>query len=168
MLFITISQFPEALIVFNRDEGVNDSLNVRSQIWKEAYQVFLNNPLWGTGIGEFQNNNIKHFNFRYYMLNDEPVYYGTESGYLNILAECGLIAFVLIFIIISLPLISALRGYIRKEINHNIFFLIAGIFAWLTAFSTSNTLDDKRIVILLGTLLCLLITATKTKPLSHA
>lgn len=160
LIFFAISLYPEIFVIFNRDEGVNDSLDVRSQIWKEGYQVFLNNPLWGTGIGEFQNNNVKHFNFRYYMIDNEPIYYGTESGYLNILAECGLLAFVLIFILVFIPLITAIRGYIKKEINYNIFFIVASVFAWLTAFSTSNTLDDKRIVILLGTLLSLLVASS--------
>ncbi|WP_157816193.1 O-antigen ligase family protein [Spirosoma pollinicola] len=159
--YLVINNFPQAFVIFNRSEAIDDSFNIRSRIWSEAYQTFELNPIWGVGVGQYENYNLLNYNYLYNIVNDKFVYYGTESGYLKILAECGILGFIIIFIIILLPIIKSVKFYIRKKVNYNIMFLIAGIIAWMIAFITSNTLDDKRIVVLLSTMLCLLILAEK-------
>jgi O-antigen ligase len=132
-------------------------LKVRSRIWKESIQVFKANPVFGIGSDSYNKYNMKHTDTGYYLDDDEIVLYGTESGYLKILVECGAIAFLVIVTLIFLPVMNSIVLYCKKAINRNVFFIIAAMFAWITSFLTSNTIDDKRIVILLATLLCLLI-----------
>jgi O-antigen ligase len=155
--YLIISSLPQYFVVFNRDEGVNDSFEIRSRIWTESIQVFKANPIFGIGSDSYNKYNMKHTDTGYYLDDEEIVLYGTESGYLKILVECGALAFLVILGFIFLPVINAIVLYAKKAINRNVFFIIAAMFAWITSFLTSNTIDDKRIVILLATLLCLLI-----------
>jgi len=167
--YIAVISFPQSFAVFNRDEGVNDSFAIRSQIWREGWQVFSSNPLWGVGIGNYTSFNLRHFSFNgYYLINNEVVYYGTENGYLNILAECGISGLLSILLIVTTPLITSIKLYIGKKVNYNIFFLVASTFAWMIAFITTNTLDDKRTVVLLATILCLLISLNHSPQKNHA
>lgn len=167
-LSLTIVTYnPKYFAVLNREEGVNESYQVRSSIWNEAYNVFELNPFFGIGVGNYRDYQIKHSDLGYYLINNEVVYYGTESGYLKILAETGLLGFAAIFSFVLLPVLVGIRSYYQKNVNYNIFYLIAAVVAWMTAFITSNTLDDKRIVVLLVTLLTLIIFSPKPERVIH-
>jgi O-antigen ligase len=153
---------PQSFVLFNREEGVSDSYEVRMRIWKEALRVFKTSPILGIGVGNYPIYAIKHSNTGYFIVDKEVVFYGTESGYLKILAESGVLGITVILSFVFLPIINGIRAYLKKMVNYNVFFLLAAIFAWITSFFTSNTFDDKRIIVLLATLLCLLISAYKS------
>jgi O-antigen ligase len=160
---VIITYFPEYFVMFNRVEDVNDSLGVRARIWKEGYLIFSLNPLWGIGTDNYQQYILKHYNFGYYVVNDnEIVNYGTESGYIKILAETGIFGLINTILLVLTPVFIAIRSFIKREVNYNIFFSIAGIAAWATAFFTLTSLNDKRTMILLATLICFLIYANST------
>ncbi|MBS1529444.1 MAG: O-antigen ligase family protein [Bacteroidetes bacterium] len=159
--YLVAIYLPGHFSLFSRQEGYDEAYAVRHQIWKEAYTVFANNPSLGIGTGNYLSYTQQHSLGGYYVINDEIVYYGTESGYLKILAESGVLGFVLTFLFIVLPVINAIKARIKKINNNNIFYLIAAIVCWFTAFSTLYTLSDKRTQVLLASLICLLITSVK-------
>lgn len=167
-LYFAIVKYPQFFSLFNRQESSMEAYEVRYGIWKEAFTVFKENPFFGTGIGNYLSYIAKHSQDGYYIINDEVVYYGTESGYLRILTEMGVAGFVLAFSFVISPLISGLK-WCSKGINNSIVvFLIASIVSWMTAFTTLNTLSDKRTQIVLATLLSLVVVATYDYKKSNA
>ena len=128
--------------------------------------IFSSNPLLGIGIGNHSNYIVTHSLGGYYIIDNEIVYYGTESGYLQILIECGLLSFILIILLIIIPVINAFVTYIRAK-NFNIICLIAPVISWMIAFTTVNSLSDKRILVLLITILSLLIISKNSPKAIH-
>jgi O-antigen ligase len=164
--YFIITNYSENFSLFNRNEDVNASLDVRNEIWKKDLLIFSLNPLLGIGIGNHHNYIVTHSRNEYYLIDKEVVYYGTESGYLQILIECGLLGFVLIFLLILIPVINALLTYLRFK-NFNIICLVAPVISWMMAFTTVNSLSDNRILVLLITLLCLLIVSKNSPKAIH-
>ena len=159
--FLCISLFPHYFSIFSRQEGYDEAYEVRHKIWQTALGFFRNDPIWGLGFGNYGSFVAKHSLSGYYVINGEIVYYGTESGYLRILVETGVLGFISAFLFILLPIADAIRARIKKINNGNIYYLVAAVAAWLTAFSTLYTLSDDRTLVVLATLLCLLITSAK-------
>jgi O-antigen ligase len=162
LCYLLMSGFSESGF-FNRQESLGEALLVRNKIWNEALEIFRSHPLIGIGIENYRNHIALHSISGYYIIDNEIVYYGTESGYLKILVEIGILGLLISFCIILKPILDGLRSVRQAGNNFNIIFLIAGILSWATGFISLYTLSDKRILILLATLLCLLIHASKTK-----
>ena len=159
--YLSLLYFPGLFSMFNRQEGYDEAYEVRRQIWKEAYHVFTDNPVLGIGTGNYGKHVELHSLSGYYVIDGEIVYYGTESGYLKILVETGIIGFVISLTFILLPIVRALIAYLKKINNYNIFYLIAALFSWLTAFNTLYTLSDRRTLVVVASLVCLLIISGK-------
>lgn len=152
--FFVITSFSEYFSFFNREDNYNSSIDTRNQIWKEGLAIFKDNPAFGIGIGNHHDYVVKHTINGYYIIDNEIVYYGTESGYLQLLIEFGLMGFIMVLLIIISPVITAVRSYKRDSLN--IVILIAAVLSWIIAFSTVNSLSDKRILVVLASLLCFL------------
>lgn len=161
LAFLCIILLPHYFSIFSRQEGYDEAYEVRHRIWKDAFVFFRNNPIWGLGLGNYGKYVEAHSLSGYYVINGEIVYYGTESGYLRILVETGILGFISAFLFILLPVADAIRARIKKINNENIYYLIAAVAGWMTAFSTLYTLSDDRTLVVLASLLCLLITSTK-------
>jgi O-antigen ligase len=160
-------RYQEYFSILNRSDDLKSSFEVRNDIWNENLQIFLENPLLGIGIGNHHNYIVNHTPGGYYLIDNEIVYYGTESGYLQILVEYGIFGFILAFLFIVMPIINSIRSYLDTH-NSNIILLIASVISWLTAFFTINSLSDKRILIVLVTLICLLIISKTSSKSIHA
>lgn len=157
--YLALLLFPKYLIVFNREENVNESYDFRYRIWEEAYKIFEKHPLLGIGIGNYQNYVMDYARDQYWVLNGEIMYFDhPENGYLKILTEFGLIGFAVTVLFILVPIIKAVVGYLKRPGNFTVFFLIAAIVSWLISFITVYSLSDKRILIVVATIVCLLIT----------
>ena len=164
--YFIISNYPKYFSLLNRTEDINTSFDVRNEIWKTDLLLFSSNPILGIGIGNHSNYVIAHSLGGYYVIDNEIVYYGTESGYLQILIECGLLSFVLVLLLILIPVKNAVVTYIRFK-NFNIICLVAAVISWMIAFTTVNSLSDKRILVLLITLLSLLIISKNSPKAVH-
>jgi O-antigen ligase len=173
LVFITVCltvyliKYQEYFSILNRTDNLKSSFDVRNEIWNENLQIFLEKPLLGIGIGNHHNYIVNHSSGGYYLIDNEIVYYGTESGYLQILIEYGILGFILVLLLIIAPVINSIKSY-RKTHNSNIILLIAAVTSWLTAFATINSLSDKRILVILVTLLCLLIVSKSLPKSIHA
>ena len=106
---------------------------------------------------------MNHSNVGIYLIDNQVIYYGTESGYLQILIEFGIFGFILIFGIILTPVIQGIQSFFRKK-DFNIVVLIASLLSWMIAWATVNSISDKRVLVVVATILCLLIVSnTKSK-----
>lgn len=162
--YLALLLFPEYLIVFNREENVDESYDFRYKIWMEAYEIFIQHPILGIGIGNYQSYVTEYSQDQYWVLNGVVFFYDhPESGYLKILTEFGLIGFVITMLFILIPIIRSIIAYFKKQSDFNIFFLIAAIVSWLIAFISVYSLSDKRILLVVTTLICLLITSRSSQ-----
>jgi len=89
-----------------------------------------------------------------------------ENGYLKVLTEIGAIGFVISFLLILLPIAKAVYAHLKRRDNYLSLFFIASIICWFVSFNSLYTLTDRRIVILLTSLVCFVI-APVTNRLSH-
>ena len=109
-----------------------NSVKMRIGFYKDAIDHFLNEPLFGSGIGTWK---ILGINYHKDEMVDYQVPYHTHNDFLQILTEVGLIGlsiYLLIFIYLIyklLKLFFSKRSDVDKDL---IFFIIAaiGIYLW--------------------------------------
>ncbi len=162
--YLIMSYFSKYFSLFNRTEDYVTSYELRSEIWKENLQIFFANPLLGIGIGNHHYYILKHSSVGYYLIDNEMIFYGTENGYLQVLIEFGIFGFLFVLFFILAPIINAFRSYLHSR-NFNIILLIASVISWMIAFTTVTSIEDKRILVVLVTIICLLI-VSKNSPKS--
>jgi len=161
LLFGIVYAFGDKFAVFQRGDNLNDSYEDRLSIWKDAFQIYLNNPFFGIGLGNYSNYVSVHNPDQFWMVGQEVVYYDhPESGYLKLLTELGSFGFLSFLGLIFVPIINGILLYLRKK-NIAIILLIAAVLSWLVAFYTVYSLGDVRMKLLIVTLICLIITSSQ-------
>lgn len=152
-----IIMFADQIPMFKR-ESVSDSFDFRYLIWQDAYKIFLDNPLFGIGVGNYANYVSIHNPDQFWIANNEiTIYDHPESGYLKLLTEFGLLGFISIMGMIAMPIIIGFKKY-QKYKNTTTILLIASIATWIIGFYTVYSFGDVRIKILMVTIICMLIT----------
>ncbi|MCX2477731.1 O-antigen ligase family protein [Pedobacter sp. MC2016-15] len=155
--FLSLS---ESLTIFNRVDTLNEDYLFRAAIWDEAAVIFQHNTWLGVGFG-----NYKWYNMDFstnYMLNEsnEIVFFGygqPESGYWMLLTELGLTGFIITCLFILHPVLNSIKKYLSGENSPVVFLFIASILGFLVTFISAYSLNDRRILIVVITLLTLLI-----------
>ncbi|RZK00825.1 MAG: O-antigen ligase domain-containing protein, partial [Flavobacterium sp.] len=155
--YLFMVSFPGYFSLLNRQEAVNDAFEVRYNIWNEAISVFLQHPFLGIGIGNYIDYVALYTQGGYYIIDDQIVYYGTENGYLKILTEAGILGFITILFLLVRPVVQSWIAIRKSFDSWNQYFLIAAVLSWGVSFNSLYTLSDKRIVVLLATILCFMI-----------
>lgn len=161
--YLTFKLFSDNIVLFSRGETYGADYEFRKSIWHDALEIFDANPLLGIGIGNYQNyvsiydqDQVWEF-YENGIVNDVLYYDQPESGYLKILTEYGIIGFVITISFFIIPILKAIKNYIGQKANVDIFYFIASIISWMVSFITTYSLSDKRILVLLATVVCLLI-----------
>jgi hypothetical protein len=149
----------DSFVLFQRLGGFNESYQFRSYIWKEAYEIYTNHQFLGIGIGNYKDYVERYSSDQYYVLEDNSILVmdQPENGYLKILTEAGLLGFMISFLFIILPVAKALYGHFAVKKNYMTLLFIAPIVCWLVSFNSLYTLSDRRIEILLVSLICFII-----------
>lgn len=148
----------------SRFKDFNGDLQFRESLWKEAFEISKENALLGIGSGNYQPYVKAHYPNQYLELNGEIVYFDQpENGYLNILVEFGFIGFTIIIIMLTTPLLSAIKKYFFNEIDFKILFIAAALASWLVAFYSVYSIFDNRILLFVVTIVSLLVTYPKNK-----
>jgi O-antigen ligase len=158
-IFIFIS-LADSLTLFNRVDTINEDYLFRAAIWDEAAVILRDNFFLGVGFG-----NYKWYNMDFstnYMLNEnnEIVFFGygqPESGYWMLLTELGITGFVITALLIVSPIVISIKNYFRGSNSIIIFLFIASLTGWLVTFISAYSLNDRRILIVVITLLSMLI-----------
>lgn len=157
-MFVVIYNFSDSFAVFNRTDKVSESYEFRFGIWKDAYGIFLDNPLFGIAPGNYANYVSVHNPDQFWMFDNEVTYYDhPESGYLKLLTEYGGVGFVAIMLMIILPMVFSLINYLKLR-DTSFLLLISAILSWMVGFYTVYSLGDIRIQVLIVTVICLMIT----------
>jgi O-antigen ligase len=156
----------DSFVLFRRIDTVDDSYIFRTYIWKEAYDIFLHHKLLGIGIGNYKDYINRYSPDQYYVLKDNTILLldQPENGYLKILTEFGAIGFVASFLLIIIPVAKAIAAHLKTRNNYLALFCIASIICWFVSFDSLYTLTDRRIVILLTSLVCFVIKSNYIAP----
>jgi len=152
--------------IFSRTESITEDYLFRKSIWEETADIIQQYPVLGIGFGNFQKYIKRHKQDLYLQTESggELYYFNQpENGYLKVLVEQGYLGF---FIFISLILIPIINGILKAKIGtveKQIMYPIAAIVAWAVAFNTNYSLLDYRILLAVGTFVCLTIFSTESK-----
>ncbi len=155
-LYIVVFYFQDKFPIFNR-ATLNESYDFRYAIWQDAFNIFMNYPFFGIGLGNYANFVSIHNPDQYWLVDNEIIYFDhPESGYLKFLTEMGIVGFCAIFALLLLPVFKAFKFYLKYNTTW-IILVIASVASWLVGFYTVYSFGDIRIEILIVTLICLLI-----------
>lgn len=163
--YIIILLFGQYFPLFNRGESYSESYEFRNQIWKEALQIYRANSLLGIGIGNYQSYVALYSPDQFWFMPEGEIMYfdHPESGYLKMLTEYGTFAFILICSFVIIPIFAAVRNFLNHFTDNRIFYFIGAITGWLISYITVYSLSDRRVLILVGLNIILLIMASNGK-----
>ncbi len=143
--------------LFQRTSTVEDAYDFRFEIWKDAWKIFLEHPLFGIGIGNYANYVSLHNPDQYWIVDNDITYYDhPESGYLKMLTEYGVIGFTLHMALIMVPYFISISNFISTR-QLRILLPVAALSSWFVAFYTVYSLGDVRIYILVASITSLMI-----------
>ena len=127
---------PGASLIINRivnSEG--DVLSGREVFWNYAMEMFRQSPLFGKGFLSF-NDYAFYRGFRYY---GERWNYQAHNVYIQLLAETGIVGFLLMTLLIILMLFKTISAVKEKPVFWNILLIYWIILFGVYSF-TGNTL----------------------------
>jgi O-antigen ligase len=141
LLLFTSTSF--GLLYYITSQRTDSSNNIRIEIWKKSIEIIKNNPIIGTGIGDFQKefeDSTKEItNFPEFII---PQAQHPHNTFLAIYIEYsifGLLGFLVFLLGILLVSIKFLKG-IRSR-NRAFVILFVSIFITLGAILSSSTID---------------------------
>ena len=154
--------FSSSLLILQRSATFNEDYLFRSSLWQESNLIFKSHPILGIGVGNFLKFATTFSDNYFVNAENEVVFFDQpESGYWLILTEIGLLGFTGTFLFIILPIIKSIKSYFNFKQNLVSLIFIAAIISWLFSFISIYSLSDKRILIIVITMVCLIITTTK-------
>ena len=155
--------------IFSRADRMGNDLDFRQSIWQEAFEIIKEHPLFGIGLGNFQNYTLKYHQDLYLEISPGELLYFTqpENGYLTILVEQGGIVFAIFCLFFLTPIFNFLNSVFRRSIDLKALYIVAALGSWLTAFNTVYSLSDYRIELTVIMYLFLLIMITSKNNSNH-
>ena len=157
-----IYNYSDAIPIFKRAD-LADSYAFRYAIWQDAYAIFLDHPFFGIGLGNYANYVSIHNPDQYWISDNEVTLYDhPESGYLKILTEFGMIGFLAAMFFIVKPIYVGITTYFKTR-DLTMVILVSSLLTWMIGFYTVYSLGDIRIKILIISIVCMLIAASKDK-----
>jgi len=149
----------DSFLLIQRFQKIDEGYQFRSYIWKEAYDIYSRNKILGIGIGNYKDYVGRFSPDQYYVLEDNSILIldQPENGYLKIATEAGLFGFIITFLLIVIPIVKAMYSHIAIRKNYLVLLFIASVLCWFVSFNSLYTLSDRRIIIVLASLLCFII-----------
>ena len=158
-LYLVAYNFQDSFSIFKRSGDMEETYEFRYAIWKDAYQIFLQHPVFGIGLGNYSHYVSIHNPDQYWDLDGEVVYFDhPESGYLKFLTEMGGGGFLMIFALILAPVFRGFVTYMKTK-DTSIILMIACIMSWMVGFWSNYSFADSRVKILIISIVCMLITS---------
>jgi len=170
LAFVAVIPFlKDSFVLFQRLDSFDDSYQFRAYIWKEAYEIFTNHQVLGIGFGNYKNYVERYSADQYYVLADGGILMldQPENGYLKVLTEAGFFGFIISLLLIIIPIAKAVYFHFTLKKNYLILLFTASIICWLVSFNSLYTLTDRRIVILLVSLICFLIKGYSNRTIQY-
>lgn len=161
VLYVVIYNFGENFAIFNRSGDMSETYEFRYGIWQDAYQIFLQHPFFGIGLGNYSHYVSLHNPDQFWLVDNEFIYFDhPESGYLKFLTELGSFGFIAIYSLILIPIIRGFFLYFKSK-DTSIILMIAAIVSWMVGSYSTYSFGDNRIKILIVSIICLLIVSFK-------
>jgi O-antigen ligase len=131
------------------DENINEKKNIFSKehtnIYISAYNIFLDNKVFGVGVKNFRNTCKE---LKYYVNDKEACNTHPHNTYIQILAEIGIIGF-LFFIIVIFYFCKYVFKHLLLKLNNKYYFsdfeicILSGIIIYLWPFiPTGNVFNN--------------------------
>lgn len=156
--------FQEQLPIFKRAD-LESSYIFRQLIWADAMLIHKNHPWFGIGIGNYANYVSLHNPDQFWIHNNEVTFYDhPESGYLKLLVEFGLPAFVVLLFMILYIIYQNIYIYFKVK-SIELVLYTAAILSWLIGFYTVYSLGDVRIKLLIAIVVVLSFVLGKSNDL---
>jgi O-antigen ligase len=155
--YFIIMNFQSSFSIFKRGTDLDETYQFRHTIWEQAFDMFLKNPFFGIGLGNYQRYVAIHNPDQVWISGTEIIPFDIpESGYLKILSELGATGFVAAFSIILLPIIRGAITFLKTR-DFTLILLLGALSTWFVGFNSNYSFADNRILILFGTLISMLI-----------
>ena len=155
--YFIVMQFKNNFAIFNRGTDLDDAYKFRHEIWGQAFDMFLNKPIFGIGIGNYERHVVIYNPDQVWPTGDDFIPFDCpENGYLKFLSELGGPSFIIIFIILLLPVFRGLYMFFLKK-DFILIYLFSGFMVWMIGFNSNYSFGDIRIEILIGILISMLI-----------
>jgi O-antigen ligase len=107
--FERIAAIPEAALgLMTGDPTFEESYNVRASVTTSAYMMFLDHPILGVGLGNFESL-YKQYS-RQIGLDQTLLDYSPHSHYLQVLSELGLVGFVVFIAMIWIMMSGLIKA----------------------------------------------------------
>lgn len=122
------------------------SIDRRFVMYEQAWELFLERPVLGVGLGNYKDNvQIVYSRFGgrtyepYYKIL-QNVYAYPHNWFLTVLAENGLIGFIVLSWLLSMFLVMDVRLYKRLKGEPHLIFVITSSIGWLYVFANLFTM----------------------------
>ncbi|MGF1725430.1 O-antigen ligase family protein [Photobacterium nomapromontoriensis] len=86
------------------EDGIDESAMGRIYAWEAAYNMALDNPLFGVGLDNF------FYNYFFYSKHWDGLNHAVHSTWFGVLAETGFVGFIIFITMITVLIRSALRS----------------------------------------------------------
>jgi hypothetical protein len=119
--------------------------------------MFLDQPIFGIGIGNYQRHVVIYNPDQYWPTGDDIIPFDCpENGYLKLLSELGGPAFLIIFIFLLLPILRGVYLFFLKK-DFILIYLFSAFLVWAIGFNSNYSFGDSRIEILVGIIIAMQI-----------
>lgn len=144
VIFLTSQFVPTITSSFSRIIDAmkdKDSFDSREILWNEAKNLYENNKMFGVGW--------ENYKYKYYIdvIYKERNFMQTHCIYLQLLAETGIIGFLIFIITLIKLLIVALKENIKNPCNKYAFLFLMFLFYFIMEGATGNSIYDIQIYV---------------------
>jgi len=133
------------------DGDTNTSIGLRLDMWTNAYNMFIDNPVFGIGYNGYQEKNDNLFHSG--ILSEELRQFNhAHSDYLNALAQQGIVGFIFLMLIYFVPLFNFISIVKNKSLAQSSrYFALAGALIPICyiGFGLSQTMFSHNIGVML-------------------
>lgn len=126
--------------------NVTESFDIRKVVWKGAWQLALQNPLFGTGVETFayayyftrpvEHNNTSEWDFLYNKAHNEFVHYLATTGFIGLTAYLAMIGAVIVLFIKKAAFESVLQLTKEEQYDYKV-LLICLLIAYYSILVTN-------------------------------
>lgn len=123
------------------ESGPSSSINIRLELWKVAWEMFLKNPIFGVGL---RNYGYRFHSYHPGIVGGVVSWGNPHNLYLFTLAEQGLTGFFALIILLGTIMLRAWKNY-RSSSSASSLWLLAWMFTFLVMDLTNCSLDVSMI-----------------------
>lgn len=139
------------------DESRLGTFGSRMELWKTGWNLFLENPIMGVGVGQFKVEAIQNYQ-RYKVADLAKDYHYVHNQYIATLATRGVLGLIFFIILITLPIcISISKKNIDRDKKIAQFSIIFICLAYIISSIPEDHFETKPAIMFIATFLALFL-----------